>query len=437
MDVDAVLLDPAAVGLAARVEILDFRVFHQAVVRDVEIHHRAGAEASVARDAFGRDVEDARLGGEDEKSVFRQRPTRGPQSIAVERRAGRHAVGERDGGGTVPRLHQRGVVLEEAAHVVAHVVLGAPGLRHEHQHRMRQVAPGVDEQLEDVVERGGVGLAAGGDVEAAHLEGVEVALDGVDLAVVREHAERVREVPGGEGVGGVALMDERDRRGEVGIGEVGIELLHLRREEKSLVDDGARRQRADVGALCRFLDLAADLVEDGFVRAVDEELPDARHHSACVVADGVGIGRHLAPRQHAAAVLLDRRLDRRLFALAAEKHADAKVAVDAKRLAEERFRNLQEQSRAVARLGIVAGRATMHEALQYGQPRRDDGVARRAVQIRHQPDAARVVLILAPIEPLLSVHFAVPLHFLEPYSTVTDLARLRGWSISQPRNRAT
>ena len=95
-------------------------------------------------------------------------------------------------------------------------------------------------------------------------ERVEVALEGVDLAVVRDGAEGVRELPRGEGVRGVALVDDREGRDEVRIREVGIELLYLRREEQPLVDDRARRAGADVCVLRRLLDLAANDIKTAF-----------------------------------------------------------------------------------------------------------------------------------------------------------------------------
>ncbi len=53
---------------------------------------------------------------------------------------------------------------------------------------------------------------------------VEVAAQRVDLAVVRDEAERVREVPRGEGVGREALVREAERRGEALVLEVRVEL---------------------------------------------------------------------------------------------------------------------------------------------------------------------------------------------------------------------
>ena len=215
LDDDVVLLDPAAVGAATRIECLHFGVLQDAAVREVEFDHRPRTQPPVPHDRRGVDVENARLRGEDEQPRFRQRPPRGAEAVAVERRPRRHAVRERDGRGPVPRLHQRGVVFAEAAHVVAHVILRPPRLRHEHEHRVRRIAPGGDEQLEHVVERGGVGLAVGdewqrvgkrvaeerrGEVALARLERVEISFERVDLAVVREHPKGVREFPRGEGV---------------------------------------------------------------------------------------------------------------------------------------------------------------------------------------------------------------------------------------------
>ena len=81
---------------------------------------------------------------------------------------------------------------------------------------------------------------------------------------MRDGAEGVREFPGGERVRGIALVDDCERRDEVWVGEIWIELLYLRREEQSLVDDRARRAGADVCVLRRFLNLAANDIKTAF-----------------------------------------------------------------------------------------------------------------------------------------------------------------------------
>ena len=349
-DRDVVLVHPAAVGAAAGVERLDLRVLHEPVALEVQPEHRPRLHPAAAGDRLRRNVENAGLGGEDEEPVLGERPARGTEAVAVEGRAEALAVGERQRRGAVPRLHQRRVVLVECAHVVAHVVLRAPRLGNEHHHRVRGIAPGRDQQLEHVVERGGVGLPRvddrqqllqlvaeerRGERRLARGKRVEVALERVDLAVVRDGAERVGELPGRKGVGGVPLVDDRERRDEVRVREVGVEPLDLGRQQQPLVDNRPRRAGADVRLLRRLLDLAADDIKPTLESRIFftsrlfcvlcvlcgyKQLPYPRHHCAGVASDGVGIGRHVAPAEDLAPLGLDRALDLRLLALAAENH---------------------------------------------------------------------------------------------------------------------
>ena len=91
------------------------------------------------------------------------------------------------------------------------------------------------EQLERVVERRGVGLAVVDQrpqlrqVLAEHrrrdralprADPVEVAAQRVDLAVVADEAERVRQVPRRERVGREALVDHRERGDHRLVGKV-------------------------------------------------------------------------------------------------------------------------------------------------------------------------------------------------------------------------
>ena len=96
-------------------------------------------------------------------------------------------------------------------------------------------APGVQigKQRVEVAEQLGLELALAG----AHP--VAVALDGVDLAVVRDHPERLRERPRREGVGRVARVHERELGGEALVGQVGVERLELQGGDHALVDEGA------------------------------------------------------------------------------------------------------------------------------------------------------------------------------------------------------
>ena len=83
-------------------------------------------------------------------------------------------------------------------------------------------------------------------MRAAHP--VAVALDGVDLAVVRDEPERLRERPRREGVRREARVDERELARVARVGQVREERLELRRGEHALVGEGAGGQRREEDA---------------------------------------------------------------------------------------------------------------------------------------------------------------------------------------------
>ena len=68
---------------------------------------------------------------------------------------------------------------------------------------------------------------------------VHVAAHGVDLAVVRDHTERMREIPGRKRIGGKALVHQRQRADHPCILQIEIILADLVGQQHALVDDGA------------------------------------------------------------------------------------------------------------------------------------------------------------------------------------------------------
>ena len=75
---------------------------------------------------------------------------------------------------------------------------------------------------------------------------VDVAAEGIDLAVMDDVAIGVRTLPAGRGVGGVARVHERHGRFDGSIVEVDEEATHLRGYEHALVNNGARAHGAHV-----------------------------------------------------------------------------------------------------------------------------------------------------------------------------------------------
>ena len=184
------------------------------------------------------------------------------------------AIGEAHGGRAVPRLHQRGVVLVEGAAILIHQRVAGPGFGDQHHGRVRQRVAAAHQELERVVEAGGVGLAGIGDRpeladvgaeqrrrhrSLARRHPVDVAAHGVDFAVVADEAVGVRQPPGREGVGRKALVDERERGLEIRIVQVGVVGAELGGEEHALVDQRAAAHRHDVEVVRLALEGRIDL----------------------------------------------------------------------------------------------------------------------------------------------------------------------------------
>ncbi len=232
---DAHVVDPLPVGLGRGELLLQLLVVDQAALVEVDQEHLAGLQAPLLHDAALVDRQHARLGGHHHEVVVGHDVARGAQAVAVQRGADRAPVGEGDRGRAVPRLEHRGVVLVERAPARVHQRVLLPRLGDHHHHRVRQRVAGHRQQFQRVVEGRGVGLALEADrvellqVVAQHrrlhhalarAHPAEVALDRVDLAVVRDHAVRVRQRPFREGVGGEALVRQRQRRHRARIGEI-------------------------------------------------------------------------------------------------------------------------------------------------------------------------------------------------------------------------
>ena len=106
-------LQPFAVRLARCELLLDLLVGNDALLLQVDQQHASGLQTALVLHVLGLDRQHAGFRRHDQHVVIRDQIARRTQSIAIERRADHAAVGKRDRGGTIPRLHQRGVIFVE------------------------------------------------------------------------------------------------------------------------------------------------------------------------------------------------------------------------------------------------------------------------------------------------------------------------------------
>ncbi|CAB4741104.1 unannotated protein [freshwater metagenome] len=202
-------------------------IFDDAPGDRVDEEHPAGLQPSLAHDGRGVQVEHPRLGRKHDKAIVgHPEPTRA-KAISVEYGTDDAAVAEADVGRAVPGLHERRVKLIEGPPGRIHRRVVLPRLRDHHEHGVRQRASAEMNELEDLVEGARVaaprrahrkqageitGQDVGGEHRLTRLHPVAIALDRVDLAVVRNEPVRVSKRPGREGVRRETRVDERERR---------------------------------------------------------------------------------------------------------------------------------------------------------------------------------------------------------------------------------
>ena len=151
-----VALHPFAVRASGGDLALDVVVVEDAALGGVNRDHLAGAEAARFHDLAGRQIDEADLGAHHHQPTGGDLVASGAQAVAVHHRCGDGAVGEGDRGGAVPGLREAGVVLVERPQLGLHVRHVLPCLGDQHHHGVEQVAAGVDQQLQRLIERGGV-----------------------------------------------------------------------------------------------------------------------------------------------------------------------------------------------------------------------------------------------------------------------------------------
>ena len=258
LDVDQVLGQPLRVGMRRREIALDLLVGDDAALHGVDQEDPARVQPLLEQDVLRRDVEHADLGRHDDEVVLRHVVARRPQAVAIEHRADHRAVGEGDRRRAVPRLHQRRVVLVERLQLRPHALVARPRLR-ESSSGWRAAATGpVITRNSRTLSKVAVSLppsrmigriffrSSPSSVRAqqplARAHPVDVAAQRVDLAVVRDVAVRVRQRPRRERVRAEALVHQRQRRLDVGIGQIGERAVDLIGDQHPFVDQRLRRQ---------------------------------------------------------------------------------------------------------------------------------------------------------------------------------------------------
>ena len=435
-----VRLEPLLVRLARGQHAVDVFRTQQRAGLGVDGQDFARTQAALLDDVLGAEVVHADFRRQHDVAVAGDHIARRTQTVAVEAAGGIAAVHDDHTGRAVPGLHVDRVVFVERTHVRVEVFDVLPGRRDQRAHRLEHVHAAGQQQFEHVVHALAVGALHRhqrhqffdvGQVGALELLGARlrphaVAADRVDLAVVRQIAERVAQAPARQRVGREALVEHAHRRFEQFVSQVRIELRQELRHHQSLVDDDAARQAGDVEIGVAFgfehlLDAAAQLeqlqLEGELVhvaRRGDEHLLDHRHRAQRFFTKRRRVGRHRAEAQQLDAMVVAGFLECLLGAVAprrvlAQEHVAGAVVV-AQREAElvrlatqERVGLLHQQAAAVAGLAVGRHRTTMGHPVQRRNRRLDQFVAGLIVHVGDQAEAARILFEVRTVQAVRGV----------------------------------
>ena len=445
VDGQCLLGNPVAVGFFLGIAGAQLVVVDDAPAGKVDLEHLTRSQATARQDVLGAYLDGAHLACQHKATVARHVVTSRAQSVAVEGGTQRAAVGKGDGGRAIPRLHEHGLVGVVGAALLAQAVVVVPRLGQQHGRGTRERTAVHDQELEYVVQNRGVGTLAVDDghhalkivlqhgavqVGFAGANPVDVALEGVDLAVVDDKAVGMCALPAGRGVGGVARVDERHGRFDGGVVEIDEETAHLRGHKHALVHDGARAHGAHIEDLVAQGKLGVGLLFDGaaahvqatlkgiasgrVVRTAQESLQDSRHAGAGRLAQVVRVDGHLAPKEQRHAGLgaaLLKHATGILYALVVlweEQHGHAIVALCRQNLAallslftEKVMRDLEQDAGAIAGVLLESRAAAVLQVDQNGQRIVQNLVMALTVDIGKRADATCIVVEFGAIKALL------------------------------------
>jgi len=270
-----------------------------------------------------------------------------------------------------------------------------------------------------------------------------------------QHAERLRQPPLREGVGGIALVVDREGAFKPLVHQVGVELCHLLGQHHAFVDDRPARQRRQIQRRHLrggggFLDAAADDIEVAFeflfldaFRIRDQNLLNLRPRRVRLIPKAGDVHWHMPPAvdvvAHAQHFGLDDRAAGFLRAKVGARQEDlahgqqlvaARLVAGAFHLVvEEVDRDLHMDARAVASFAVSVDCATVPNGLQRVDAVLDHFAGLLAVDGHHKAHAAGGMFILVAVQRILR-HPAAFL-FLLGHPVLVILGHVEGSSLGK------
>ncbi len=154
-----VFVEPFSIRMGRGERVFQLLVVDDLALLEVDQEHLSRLEPPFPDDPFRRDLERAHFRRHDHAAVVGLDVTAGTQAVAIEDRADRLAIGERDRRRAVPRLHQAAMIAVEVFLGLRHRLVVFPRLGDEHHHGVRQAVPRAHQKLDGVIKAGRIAQA--------------------------------------------------------------------------------------------------------------------------------------------------------------------------------------------------------------------------------------------------------------------------------------
>ena len=217
-----IFVQPFAIGLFGSYFMFDLVVADDAACYSIDDQHPARPQTVFFDNGRRIQIDDADLGGQNDRIILSNVIAGRPQAVAVQSGADSASVGKGHGGRSVPGFDQRIMVFKKSFQIRIDMRIFAPWFGNHHHYSMRQAASRHDKKFQTVIEHSRIragfvddrhdifDLAAPEAVAAHRLAGahpVDVAAQGIDLAVMHQITVRMGAFPAGKGVGAETGMD--------------------------------------------------------------------------------------------------------------------------------------------------------------------------------------------------------------------------------------
>ena len=263
--------EPGAIGVAGCALLLHLPVAQHPPLLQIDRQHLARTEAALFDDAAFLQFHHAGFRAHHHVAIAGDAVAGGPQAIAIEGGPHHAAIAEHQQGRAIPGFLQTSIVFVKVfdRRESIELRLVAEGLRHQGEQAVGDRPAAAHHQFEGGIEVGGIaeggihqGPQVGGGIAPDGLEiglggtgPVDVAQQGVDLAVVAEQPHRLGQGPAGQGVGAEAAVVHRETHREAFVAQIGVEAIQYLGTHHAFVHNRAGADRgeikvADVAAPC-------------------------------------------------------------------------------------------------------------------------------------------------------------------------------------------